>query len=530
MVVFKKILLMLMVLTLVSCAARPVSTSSQQPQQDMTLSDTATADTTTPAEPATSDDHSAAAPQYQLSQFDTVWQRIGHQVKIKVPDNADIRAQRAFYKRHQKLLDEVSRRAEPFLYHIVLELEKRKMPVELALLPIVESSFNPLAQAGAPAGLWQMVPQTARNFGLKRNEWYDGRKDPIASTAATLDYLQYLYQLLGQDWLNAVAGYNSGEGTIERAIRRNQQAGKPIDFWSLNLPRKSTIYMPKWLALIDLVQKPEQYDVRWGYIANKPSIGFASIKGPVDMAQAASLAGLSLIELKKLNPAFRKSTTAPGGPYTLVLPLDKVDSFNRQSEQLKLQKISVTTDSYTVKSGDSLGSIAKRYQITVAALRKANQLSSDQLKIGQKLALPGAAFSSGSFAASGNQHNEKASSKKPSQQRSYQVKTGDNLWDLSREFKVDLMELARLNKLTKSSALKPGQKILIPTTAKISQAKNSKSKDKNENTARYTVKSGDSLDKIARKHKVKVADLMRWNALQAHSTLQPGQKLKVSGV
>lgn len=527
MVVFKKILLMVMVLTLLSCAARPASTSSQQPQQDMTLSDTATADNITPAEPATSDDYSAAAPQHQLSQFDTVWQRIGHQVKIKVPDNADIRAQRAFYKRHQKLLDEVSRRAEPFLYHIVLELEKRKMPVELALLPIVESSFNPLAQAGAPAGLWQMVPQTARNFGLKRNEWYDGRKDPIASTAATLDYLQYLYQLLGQDWLNAVAGYNSGEGTIERAIRRNQQAGKPIDFWSLNLPRKSTVYMPKWLALIDLVQKPEQYDVRWGYIANKPSIGFASIKGPVDMAQAASLAGLSLTELRKLNPAFRKSTTAPGGPYSLVLPLDKVAQFNSQSEQLKLQKVAATTGSYTVKDGDSLGSIAKRHQLTVTALRQANQLSSDQLKIGQKLRLP--ANSSALVVVSDSQGREKTSSKKQSKPRSYQVKPGDNLWDLSREFKVDLVELARLNKLTERSALKPGQKILLPTAAKASQNKSSKNTSHRGTGSFYTVKSGDSLDKIARKHKVKLADLVRWNALQTNSTLQPGQKLKVSG-
>lgn len=524
MVVLKKIALLLFVLVLTSCSSRPVSTSSLPSEHNQLPTDHNIPDATIPAPPSATDNNLTTAPEHALSQFDSVWQRIAHQIRIEVPDNADVRAQRAFYKRHQKLLDDVSRRAEPFLFHIVTELEKRNMPVELALLPIVESSFNPLAQAGAPAGLWQLVPQTAKNFGLKRNEWYDGRKDPIASTSATLDYLQYLYQLLGQDWLNAVAGYNSGEGTIEKAIRRNQRAGKPIDFWSLNLPRRSTLYMPKWLALIDLVQKPEHYGVRWGFIANKPNIGFAQINGPVDMAAAANLAGLSLTELKKLNPAFRKSTTAPGGPNTLVLPLDKVALFNSQSQQLKQLKVGLVADSHTVKSGDSLGSIAQRYQVTIAALKKTNRLNSDQLKIGQKLLLPGSLTTK--VQHSRNQIKDKQQSGK--QLRSYQVKAGDNLWDLSREFKVDLVELAKLNKLPQNSALKPGQKILLPAASSVKRAKNSKKQNTSATATRYTVKSGDSLDKIARKYNVKVADLRRWNQLKTNSTLQPGQKLNVS--
>lgn len=456
---------------------------------------------------------SADITQTELSELDDVWHRIARQITIAVPDNADIRAQRAFYKKHQKFLDQVSKRAEPFLYHIVLELEKRRMPVELALLPIVESAFNPLAQAGAPAGLWQMVPQTARNFGLKRNDWYDGRKDPIASTAATLDYLQYLYNMLGQDWLNAVAGYNSGEGNIEKAINRNKKAGLPIDFWSLNLSRKSTAYMPKWLALIDMVKNPDSHGVRWSFIANRPQIGFAKLRGPVDMAQAASLAGLSLTELKKLNPAFRRPTTAPGGPYVLVLPIDKLSQFERQSQKLTLQKIA-QSGSYKVKSGDSLGSIAKRHRLTVAALKKANKLSSDQLKVGQQLWLPGIADSTTETPEIVVQKTQ-----------TYEVKSGDNLWDLSRKFKVTTSELARLNKLTEKSALKPGQKILLPAVT----AKNKKSVGSNsKNTGRYTVKSGDSLDKIARKHKIKRADLIRWNQLTQGSKLQPGQQLKIT--
>ena len=456
---------------------------------------------------------SADITQTELSELDDVWHRIARQITISVPDNSDIRAQRAFYKRHQKFLDQVSKRAEPFLYHIVVELEKRQMPVELALLPIVESAFNPLAQAGAPAGLWQMVPQTARNFGLKRNDWYDGRKDPIASTAATLDYLQYLYNMLGQDWLNAVAGYNSGEGNIEKAINRNKKAGLPTDFWSLKLSKKSTTYMPKWLALIDMVKNPDSHGVRWSFIANRPQIGFAKLRGPVDMAQAANLAGLSLTELRTLNPAFRRPTTAPGGPYVLVLPIDKLSQFERQSQKLTLQKIA-QSGSYKVKSGDSLGSIAKRHQLSVAALKKANQLTSDQLKIGQQLWLPGIA---GSATATPEVVVQRT--------QTYEVKAGDNLWDLSRKFKVKTSELARVNKLTEKSALKPGQKIVLPApTDKNKQKAGSKSK----NAGRYTVKSGDSLDKIARKHKIKLADLIRWNQLTKSSTLKPGQQLKVT--
>lgn len=512
MVLFKRMALFVAAFMLASCAgtstSRSTSADTQNQQQTEHQHQIKVAPTPPQATSATADKI-----QTELSQYDDVWQRIAHQISIKVPDNADIRAQRKFYKRHQNFLDQVSKRAEPFLYHIVLELEKRNMPVELALLPIVESAFNPLAQAGAPAGLWQMVPQTARNFGLKRNEWYDGRKDPIASTAATLDYLQYLYQMLGQDWLNAVAGYNSGEGTIEKAIKRNKKAGKPIDFWSLNLPRKSTIYMPKWLALIDMVKHPDQHGVRWAFIANKPKIGFAKLPGSVDMAQAAHLAGLSLTELRQLNPAFRRANTAPGGPYVLVLPVDKLSQFENNSKQLPLQKAPQSA-SYTVKSGDSLGSIAKRHQTTVAALKRANQLTSDQLKTGQKLSLPGF--------ADVPQHISKNPVRKS---RSYEVKTGDNLWDLSRQFKVDLIELAKLNKLSEKSALKPGQKIQIPTMTSATTNKKSKT-----NSRSYTVQTGDSLDKIARKHKVKIADLILWNQLQINSKLQPGQKLKISGV
>ncbi len=442
-----------------------------------------------------------------LSELPDVWLRIRAQIQIAVPNTLEVTEQREFYRRNQRLLNQVAVRAEPFLYHVVTELERRKMPVELALLPIVESSFNPLANAGAPAGLWQIVPQTARNFGLQRNDWYDGRKDPIASTEAALDYLQYLYNNLGEDWLNAVAGYNSGEGRVLNAIAANQAKGMPIDFWSLNLPKLSTVYLPKWLALIDLLQHSEKYEISWQAIDNKPQIGFTNIKGPVDLNQVANLTQLSLSEIKTLNPGFKRNNTPPG-EQPLVLPLAKMDLFAKNRSQLRSIRLEDIAR-YKVKSGDSLGVIASKHDMTVAKLKQLNQLKSDRLTIGQQLYI--------SNVANGTVQVTSSSRKSVN----YQVKSGDNLWLIAKQFKVDPDDLAALNKLSANSGLKPGQSLKIPASRIESKARAGQKKQL------YIVKAGDSLDKIAKKQKVKLTDLLKWNRLTADTLLQPGQKLQL---
>lgn len=510
----KKLLLLSLLLWLNACvnqqkpvAAQPAPSESQQ--QVAPKETTTTISSTIPL--------AAASSVLELSELPDVWLRIRQQIQIQVPNTLDVSQQRDFYRRHQNLLNQVAVRADPFLYHIVTELERRKMPVEIALLPIVESSFNPLAQGGAPAGLWQMVPQTARNFGLQRNDWYDGRKDPIASTKAALDYLQYLYNNLGQDWLNAVAGFNSGEGRVQNAIAANRAKGKPIDFWSLNLPKQSTIYLPKWLALIDLLQHSDRYHVKWPAINNEPKIGFITIKGPVDLNQIANLTQLSLSEVKTLNPGYKRSSTAPG-ELTLVLPLEKMDLFAKNRSQLRTVRLADTRQ-YQVKSGDSLGLIASKHGTTVAKLKQLNQLKSDQLKVGQRLVLSSASTDTSSRAKSiAPPAHKQVSKNRPAK---YQVKSGDNLWLIAKKLKVDSAELASYNKLAASSSLKPGQTLLIPAN------RAAKKTTTGQKTNIYVVKSGDSLDKIAKRQKVKLADLLQWNALTTESLLQPGQKLQL---
>lgn len=529
----KKLSGLLLLCCLASCVSAP-SPQTDLAAESAEISDAVTEDGAmleaeplqTPTAVELTDTSISQSDNVELAKLPDVWQRIRQQSRLDIPDNAEVRKYRQFYRRYQSFYDQVALRAEPFLYHIVIELEKRQMPVELALLPIIESGFNPVAQAGAPAGLWQMVPQTAKNFGLKRNQWYDGRKDPIASTAATLDYLQYLYQELGEDWLNAVAGYNAGEGKIQQAIAANKRAGKSTHFWSLRIPSRHTSTVPKWLALIDILKHSEQYGIHFAPIPNQPQIAIASLSGQVELAAAAKLAGISLAELKKLNPAFRGAVTSASGPHRLVLPIDKVSLFARQSHQLpqakhqsartawvdeaRASKTTATSGSYRVKAGDSLSLIAQKNGVSVKTIKQLNQLSSDQLKIGQLLRVNTPAQNQSVSAATGAEARRKLDS--------YQIQSGDNLWDLARKFKVDVAALKKVNNLTDKSALKPGQKLKIPASTKHD----------NSSQRSYTVQKGDSLDKIARSHKIKLADLLKWNQLKSNSLLQPGQQLLIA--
>jgi LysM repeat protein/soluble lytic murein transglycosylase-like protein len=443
-----------------------------------------------------------------MTALDDVWVRIQQQISINVADRPEIAAERKFYSRQQKFLNDVANRADPFLYYVVTRLEQRGMPVELALIPIVESAYNPIAKGAGPSGLWQMVPQTAKNFGLKINYWYDGRNDAVASTEAVLDLLQYLHDNLENDWINAVAAYNSGEARIQNAIIRNKAKGKPTDFYSLNIPVKFTRTVPKWLALVDIVKNPARHQVKLKPIANKPKFQMAKIPGPVDLAQAAQANGMSLAELKRFNTGFKRHASSPDGPHQLAIPVEHFAQFD--SKSLKVQKL-VAGQSYKIKKGDTLGSVAAKFGISVSKLKKQNNLKTESLTVGKTLQIPPEA--------------ETAKSKTNS---SYKVRKGDNLWTISKKLKIDSEQLRVANHLAVGAELKPGQILKIPSASQLAKKSSNKSKSSTKNGL-YTVQSGDSLDKIARKYKVKISDLMKWNDLKKSYMLKPGMQLKVSG-
>lgn len=461
--------------------------------------------------------NSPLQPDAKLAQYDNLWQRIVDQMTLTVPDNDDIESQKRFFIRNQKLLKTASENAAPFLYHIVTELERRKMPLELALLPIVESTYNPKAGSfSGVLGIWQFSAGTGRNFGLKQNAWYDGRRDVIESSRAAMDYLQYLYSNVEQDWLSAVAAFNAGEGRVFKAIERNRYRGKPTDFWSLDLPKQNTSYIPKLLALAELLKNTEKYAIPLPMLANQPQSKIIQINRGLDLNKAADLLNISVAEIRRLNPGF-KSTTVPSASYQLVVPFDSANDIEQQLAALPKVKVApiASTGRYKVKSGDSLSKIAATHKTSVKAIQQANHLSNSQLKIGQQLIIPGLTQADEPAIAD---RSDKKSNKTASGVQSYTVKSGDNLWEIGQKLKVSSEQLLKWNKLSPKSQLQPGQTLTYYAATKQKPKSGSK-------TMTYKVRAGDSLASIAQRFSVKVADIVKWNNIKANKYLQPGQEL-----
>ena len=454
--------------------------------------------------------------------FDDVWERIRYQLSIPVPQNRPVVAERNYYQRHQKYLDRISKRAEPYLYFIVEEVEKRQIPIEIALLPIVESAFDPFGYSHRSAsGIWQFMPQTGERFNLHQNWWYDGRRDIVQSTRAALDYLSYLHKTLEGDWLNAIAAYNSGEGRVLKAIRKNRKKHLPTDFWSLDLPRETTAYVPKLLALSDLLKRQEEFKVTWQPIINAQVVEIVDVGSQIDLALAADMADLSLTELYRLNPGFNRWATAPDGPHQLLIPSDKSDLFKEKLAQTPV-KDRLRWQYYTVKSGDTLSVIAKKFSTSSKTIQSLNKLDTHIIRVNQKLLVP---LSDGKI---NSEHLPKsvrvAANKSTRSKKTHTVKSGDTLWDISREYDVTVKQLADWNKLKTNSVLKLGQKLTVYQT---NQTNKSTGLISTTRTITYKVRRGDSLARIASKFNLTVKEIVEWNNLAGQKYLQPGQKLKL---
>jgi len=463
---------------------------------------------------------------------DNIWPRIRNQLEFDIPQNKRVIAQRNWYAKHSSYLKRVAKRAEPFLHYIVTELEKNNMPIEIALLPVVESAFDPFAYShGRASGMWQFVPGTGERFGMKQNWWYDGRRDVIASTQGAINYLKYLHKYFDGDWLLALAAYNSGEGRVGRAVKKNKGLNKPTDFWSLSLPKETQAYVPKLLALADLIKRPQDFNLTLYPIDNISVLSKVDIKSQLDLAKAAQLAGLSLGELQRLNPGFNRWATDPDGPHQLLLPSQTVEKF--QQGLAKLSKSDrLAWQRYKIKNGDNLGAIAKKFNTSVNLVQEVNNIKGNQIRAGKHLLIPVAAKSLDSYVFSQQQRIvKKQHSLRSGQKITHVVKSGDNLWDIGRKYKVSSKNIAKWNGFAPRDTLKLGQKLVIWQTVKSSAP----SANVNNNTANaimrnitYKVRSGDSFARIADKFNVRIRDIERWNNLSRNKYLQPGQRLKLS--
>ena len=294
----------------------------------------------------------------------------------------------AWFARNQDYMDRVSDRAQPYLFHIISKLKERNMPLDLALLPIVESAYHPFAYSPSRAsGIWQFIPATGKRFGMKQNWWYDGRRDIIAATDGALDYLQNLHKRFNGNWFHALAAYNAGEGNVEKAIRRNKKAGKRIDFWSLRLPRETRSYVPSLLALAEVLRNNAKYNINFKTIPNKPHFEKIDVGSQIDLATVAKLSGLTMDEVYTLNPGFNRWATDPKGPHRLLIPLDKADAFKQKLATLPKSE-RITWKQHKIREGESLGKIAARYQTSVSALKSVNRLKNSRIRAGRSLLIP----------------------------------------------------------------------------------------------------------------------------------------------
>lgn len=451
-----------------------------------------------------------------------VWERVRQGFSFDIPNTKRLTDQRNWYLRHPSYMKRVSKRAEPFLFYIVEELEKAGMPAEIALLPIVESAFDPFAYShGRAAGMWQFIPGTGKNYGMQQTWWYDGRRDVIASTEGAIKYLQRLHKLFDGDWLHALAAYNSGEGRVMRSIRKNKRQGKPTDFWSLDLPRETRAYVPKLLALADILANKETLAFDWPTISNQPVIEIVDVGSQIDLALAASKAGLTTKELHALNPGYNRWATDPNGPHRLVIPLQLASDFKIALADTA-PKDRLNWVRHKVKSGQSLGVIANKYNTTIDVIQSINGMKSNVIYANDYLLVPLALKSMEEYSLSADQRLARTQAeKKGAYQLTHKIKRGDTLWDLSRTYKVAIRDLAKWNGMAPRDPLKPG-KDLVVWVNRVSEQQTDSSIMR---TLTYTVRNGDSLSRIADKFNVKVSDISKWNSLAGKRYLQPGQKL-----
>jgi membrane-bound lytic murein transglycosylase D len=317
-------------------------------------------------------------PQQHADLFDRV--RAGY----ALPDTRHYAVDREveWYRSRPDFLDRTFRRGARYLHHIVTEIERRDMPLELALLPVVESAFNPVAYSRShAAGLWQFIPSTGKHYGLTQNWWIDERRDVLRATDAALNYLQYLHRYFKGDWYLAIAAYNGGEGTVSRAVKRNADAGRATDFFSLDLKAETRDYVPKLLAISRIVADPSAYGLSFAAIPNQPYFDVVDPGKQIHLGEASELAGISRDDMFALNPAFNRMTTPPSGPHRLLLPVERAEPFRLAlASGTGAQRVAAAATEpppdvrHRVRSGESLTGIARQHGVSVESMRARNGL------------------------------------------------------------------------------------------------------------------------------------------------------------
>lgn len=472
-----------------------------------------------------------------------LWDRIRMGFALKDMDTPLVQEHENWYANRPDYVQRMVERSQRYLFHIVEEVEKRGMPTEVALLPMIESAFNPKAYSRAHAsGIWQFIPSTGKHFGLQQNWWYDGRRDIMAATNAALDYLQKLHDMFGS-WELALSAYNWGEGNVMRAVARNEAKGLPTDFLSLRMPPETRNYLPKLLAVKHIVANPEAYGLALAPIPNQPYFTKVATDKHIDLALAARLAEMPMDEFTSLNPAHNRPVINSKDADYLLLPVDKVETFTSNLENY--DKPLVSWGSYTLSRGEKLDKVARKFSLSVARLKEINGISGNRRLAGGTLLVPlgqhAAANRDGSLSGNFAVRDEPEAPATAGKRLVHAVKKGDTLFSIAQRYAVSTEQIKALNRL-KNNRVAVGQKLVLTkeqpakklaaaaakTTKSVPAPKSAKvaaSKPQSARSTQYTVRRGDTLSSIAKRHNVAANDIQRWNNISAKRPLNPGLKV-----
>ena len=459
----------------------------------------------------------------------SVWDRIRAGFAIPNLDSAAVDRWTERYSKDPAYLLRMANRASQYLYNIVEEVEARNMPMELALLPFVESAFQPEALSRAKAaGLWQFMPATGKDYELEQNLWRDDRRDVLESTRAALDYFEYLHGLFG-DWQLTLAAYNWGEGSVQRAISRAKRRKQPTDYAHLRMPRETANYVPKLEAIKRIVSDPAKYGIELPDVGNEPYFVQVTKPRDIDVKTAAELAGMPLDEFRRLNPSYKLPVIVASHNNIMLLPADRVDFFldNLASWMDSGQPLS-RWSTYKLKQGESLALVAARAGMTEDYLREVNGIPKGRRVLPNSTLL---------ILAEGDDQIDISAEEADAKLRlsplttwrrvTYRVRSGDTISGIARRWHITSRSIITANRL-RSDRLRIGQRLILTVpNVERSPIIEPTSAPKGKHVI-YTVKSGDTLGRIASRYGVSTASLRMTNRIRGNM-IRPGQRLRIPG-
>lgn len=384
----------------------------------------------------------------------SIWGEISRGFRLpQIQDTKYANLHRKRLTHSEGFFEEFLGKSEIYLPYVWQEVQKRGLPAEIALLPYVESAYSPWAVSPVGAvGMWQIMPGTARVLNLDLGQTCDQRRDIVHSTRAALDYLEQMHAKFG-DWLLAIAAYNAGPGRIERAIRENQRAGKPTDFWSLRIPRETRRYVPRLLVTRDLILEAKTQNIALPLITSEIGFKTVTLEAPMEVSLVQELSGLPLGDIRRYNPCIRSWITPAQEPYQLVLPDSHVQTFATNLVSVSVRDY-VRTRPYQVRNGDTLSEIAARTGATVSELMMLNGMKNSRIVAGRAIRVPSTSENITQQLARmelGNAYGETMR---------YRVRSGDSLWKIAQRFRTSVTAIRKLN--STSNLIRPGEYLTVP--------------------------------------------------------------------